>query len=281
MFRTVLIPLCLAALACTEFEAGSDELQGSGGSTDTRLGALTPEVGRDWSCIGALVQGDTGIARPIANAARLVQSLQVLSLAAGSVPPDVTVRACTQQDVGCVNPVTSSLPLNAEGYVDLPLYEGFDGYLEVTGPTIVSALMFYQYPLNASSRRDTTPLGIVEKAVLPMLTQAIGTPQDPGLGLLALRAFDCSNEEAPGVQYVIDRPGVPWYFVAGLPSGVPVETDRSGLGGFLNVAAGTSVVRISLSSGEREIALPKSLLSRPGWMTVLRALPSLSLPDAI
>jgi hypothetical protein len=235
--------------------------------------------GRDWSCIGPLRPAST-VTRPTANAARLVQSLQLLSLASGAVPLGVSVRACAQRDVDCANPVTPSVPVDAQGWVDMPLYDGFDGYLEITGPTITSTMLFYQDALSTESRRDTTPLGLVEKALLPMLTAAIGTQQDTARGIVYLRAFDCKGDPALGVKYSVDKPAVPFYFVAGLPSSAVVETEGSGLGGFLNVAEGITVVSMRLSSAEKEIALPKSLLVRPDWMTGLRLIPALSESEA-
>jgi hypothetical protein len=137
-------------------------------------------------------------------------------------------------------------------------------------------MLFYQDALSTASRRDTTPLGLVEKALLPMLTAAIGIQQDPARGIVYLRAFDCQGDPAPGVKYSVDKPGVPFYFVAGLPSAAVSETESSGLGGFLNVGEGVTVVNLRLSSAEKEIASPKSLLVRPDWMTGLRLIPSLS-----
>jgi hypothetical protein len=238
--------------------------------------ALMPSAGRDWSCIGTLRTEPT-VTRAVGNAPRLVTSLQVLSLVAGTVPQGVTVRACAQRDVSCSAPLTPPIPLDAQGFADLPLYEGFDGYLEIVGPQIISTLLFYQGALSAAAR-DSTALGVVETTVLPMLTAAIGTPQDPLLGLVYLRAFDCRGNGAPGVRFTIDRPSTPWYFVSGLPSAVPRETDESGLGGFINAAEGITVVDASLSSGEKDIAVPKTILVRPNWMTGLRILPAL-LPE--
>ena len=275
MFRKIL-SLSLLTVACTPFEPGTDEL--SAGFDDARVGSLMAAEGRDWSCIGP-VRPTSPVLRATANAARLVQSLQLLSLASGAVPANVSVRACTQRDVDCANPLTPSIPLDAQGWVDLPLYDGFDGYVEITGPTIASTMLFYHDALSTESRRDTTPLGLVEKALLPMLTAAIGTQQDPALGIIYLRAFDCKGNAAPGVKYSVDKPGVPFYFVAGLPSSAVTETEGSGLGGFLNVAEGISVVNMRLSNAEKEIALPKSLLVRPDWMTGLRLIPALSVPD--
>jgi hypothetical protein len=278
MLRKILSVIGLA-LACTPFEPASDELPEQPGFVDMRTGSLMAPAGRDWSCIRQL-QPDPTVARSTANAARLVQSLQVLSLAAGTVPTAASVRACAQRDVNCTVPLTANIPLDAQGWVDLPLYDGFDGYLEITGPQIVSTLLFYQDPLSAESRRDTTPLGVVETALLPMLTAAIGTPQDPALGLVTLRAFDCNNDPALGVKYTIDKPSLPWYFVAGLPSSAVTETEGSGLGGFINVPLGITVVDAALSSGERDIALPKTLLVRANWMTDLRLIPALRAPAA-
>lgn len=278
MFRTVLSLLGLLVLGCTEFEPGTDELGGSESGADTSTNPLMPAAaGFDWSCIGTL-QAEQTVTRSNVNPVRLVQSLQVLSLVAGTVPRGVTVRACAQRDVGCSAPLTQQIPLDAQGFADLPLYEGFDGYLEVTGPEIISTLLFYQAPLTAAAR-DSTALGVVETTVLPMLTAAIGTPQDPALGLVYLRAFDCQGAGAPEVSYTIDRPGIPWYFVAGLPSGAPEETDGSGLGGFINVTEGITVVDAAPAPGQKDLMLPKTVLVRPNWMTGLRILPALLPPD--
>lgn len=283
MFRKILslaglLPVALE-LACTPFEPGTDELPDPNAAsnstttsnTNTAIDPLTAEMGRDWSCIGPL-STDQPVIRPSTNAARLVQSLQLLSLAAGT-PAIGNVRACAQRDVNCTNPITPSVPIDAQGWVDLPLYEGFDGYMEITGPDLVSTILFYQDPLSPASRRDFTPVGMVEKQLLPMLTSALGTQQDPQLGLVYLRAFDCKSDPALGVRYSIDKSSVPFYFVSGLPSSAVTETEGSGLGGFINVASGIAVVNATLSSGAKPIALPKTLLVRPNWMTGLRIIP--------
>lgn len=275
MFRTVLrtcASCCLigiAALACTEFEPGTDELTENGGVADTSAGALMPAVGRDWTCLGEL-RAEPMVARDNINPARLVQSVQVLTLREGLVPPESVVRACAQRDLACDNPLTPSLPVDAQGWVDMPLFDGFDGYLEVTSPSTVPMMLFYQEPLRGTSRIDGEPLAQLEVPVLAQLSAALGSPQQAELGLLILRAFDCNGDGAPGVRFTVDRPGVPYYFVAGLPSSMVTETDGSGLGGFLNVPIGITVVDGALTSGEADFTLPRTLFTRPGWMTALR-----------
>lgn len=269
MFRTVLSFVALAALACTEFEPGTDELAEGEGFTDAPTGALMPAVGRDWSCLREL-RAESMVVRDNTNAARLVQSVQVLTLREGTVPPQSVVRACAQRDLTCDNPLTASLPVDAQGWVDMPLFDGFDGYLEVTSPSTVPMMLFYQEPLRGTSRTDGEPLAQLEVPVLAQLSAALGAPQESTLGLLILRAFDCNGDGAPGVRFTVDKPAVPYYFVAGLPSSMATETDGSGLGGFLNVPIGITVVDGSLSSGEADFTLPRTLFTRPGWMTALR-----------
>src|SRR5690606_7820670 len=111
------------------------------------------------------------------GAPRLVQSLQVISITTGLVPPGAQARACTQADTECIMPVTPFVPVNADGWVDLPVYEGFDGYIEITAESIVSTLLFYAAPLTEVTRIDNTPLALVEKTVLPNLSTATGMAQ--------------------------------------------------------------------------------------------------------
>lgn len=226
-------------------------------------------LGKDWSCLQVQRPPSPLVTIP-AGASRLVQSLQVLSLANGEVPPNVRVRACPARDVDCANPLTDNISVDLRGWVDLPLYEGFDGFLEITGETVVSTLLFYSDPLRPNGQVDKTPLGLVEKDLLPGLSGATGTQQDPALGLVYLRAFDCQGVAAPGVTFSIDRPGWRWYFVGALPSASAEETADTGLGGFINVAPGVAVVDARLPSENLAIATPKSVLVRANWMTGLR-----------
>lgn len=252
--------------SCTPFEPGSDELTAETPS----LSAATSTGGADWSCLN-LPRPEAAVVSP--RAPQLLQSLQVLSSATNLVPPNVSVRACAQRDPECLAPLTPATPIDAEGWVDLTLYEGFDGYLEITADTLVPTMLFYADPLDADRSVDTVPVGVVENAVLPSLAQAIGTSQSPELGLVYLRAFDCQGVAAPGVTFSIDRAGSAFYFVGGLPSATASETSAFGLGGFVNVGPGVVVVDAELPALGRSLASAKSLLVRKGWMTGIRFIP--------
>jgi hypothetical protein len=256
------------AVACTPFEPGTDEL----GAEAAELQPAEP--GRDWSCLGS-VRGRPRNILPIAmGASRLVQSIQILSLVTGSTIPGVSVRACPQRDVECASPLTELEPVRSDGWIDVVLYEGFSGFLEIQGDAIVPMALFFSEPLTLGLQAYPTPVSVVEKAVLPSLTGAIGTRQDPTLGLVVLRTLDCQGEGALGVSYDIDRAGAPWYFVAGLPSSAVQETADSGLGGFINVMPGVAVVSGELEGRALAIMPPTSILVRAGWMTGIRFVPS-------
>jgi hypothetical protein len=282
MFRDILrekhpvkvgVGLWLAAFAasCTEFEPGTDELRDEA----VAIAQQTPEPGRDWGCLSEAGPARSLVLNPN-GAERLVQSVQVLNLVTEQVVPNVVVRACAQRDIECENPITPNLPLDAGGWVDVALFEGFDGFLEITGELIMPTMLFYADPLSPGNEVDHTPLALVERSILPALSGATGTPQDVTLGLVVLRSFDCTGEPAPGVSFSIDQDGVAWYFVGGLPSSNAVATAAgSGLGGFINVPSGIAVVSADLPGAPVPIATPKSVFVRPGWMTALRFVPKL------
>lgn len=274
---------CFAS--CTPFEPGTDQLGPDAqlemdiaaeqpGPAQSATANMAAGTGMDWSCLSDEDELGPLVASPL-GAPRLVKSLRVLSLATGEILAGVTVRACAQRDIDCAEPLTAAIPTDANGWVDLPLYEGFDGYLEITGDTIVSTALFYADPLESASQADRTPLGLLEKELLPSLSGATGQVQDRNLGLVYLRTFDCQGDAAPGVTFTIDKPAWQWYFVDGLPSSMAEETAAdSGLGGFINVPPGIAVVNAVLPGAERPIARPKSVLVRADWMTGLRFIPT-------
>lgn len=272
------LAIALGVVACTAFEPGTDELPEpeSEPALEVAVAAGQPAgPGPDWGCLGDPEVPPALVPTPAA-ANRMVLSLQVLSLASGLALPGISVRACAQRDVACGAPLTEDIPVDAQGWLDVPLYEGFDGFLELRGESIVPTLLFHAEPLRPDRQVSDAPLGLVERDLLPALTAAAGSPQEAGRGIVYLRAFDCRGQSAPGVTFSIDRSGVPWYFVGGLPSTTAVETAESGLGGFINVEPGFTVVTASLGQ-ERPIARPTSLIVRAGWLTGVRIIPGVDL----
>lgn len=265
---------CLLSGACTTFEPGTDELP----DPMMLVEQQQPDRGHDWSCLSAEEAPVMLVNSPV-GARSLLLSLQLTLLVGGRVPTGVTVRACAARDVECLVPLTDTVAADARGWVDLPLYEGFDGFLEIRGDGLVPTMLFYGDPVRLGSELDNTPLGLVEQSLLPGLSQATGTLQNPELGLVYLRAFDCQRAEAPDVTFSIDQEDAwRWYFVGSLPSSMAEATGATGLGGFINVRPGVAVVSADLPGLAFPIASPRSLLVRPGWMTGLRIVPR-ALPE--
>lgn len=249
----------LGLLGCTEFESGSDVL-GNGPS-----GSDAPP-GEDWSCL----VGDEN--RPLAptpvaaeSVPRVVYSLQFVDLSTGGVYGDVAVRACGASDPTCANPVTPLVTVDEEGWVDLPLFQNFLGYMEINSPSVLPSMMYMTEPLQPLTPPEY-PFALVSLASIGSLVQLVGVPQQAGSGIFSARAFDCRGIPAPNVTFSIDVPGTPYYFVGPLPSGVGTSTDSSGLGGFVNVPPGLAIVDLRAPNG-RSIVGPQSIVIRANWLS--------------
>jgi hypothetical protein len=262
--------------ACIQFEPGSDRL-----SDETRTledgEANDAEPGRDWSCIApAGAQPESGLLFDEPDRSqRLVASIRLLELSSSAVIPGVKVRACEQRDTTCMNPVTDYVTVDAEGWVDIVLYEGFSGYFEAITDSGITmpGLIFLSAPLTGGSRVEQQPFAVVARQVLDGLGAVIGSLPTPDTGTVWVRAFDCRGASGLGVSFNIDRPGGPsWYFIGELPSSTAQATAESGLGGFANVPVGSRVVDAAIEG--RSLAGSKSLLVRGGWVSGVRILPT-------
>jgi hypothetical protein len=251
-----------AAVGCTEFAPGSDTPETVG----SQRGSLQPVPnGEDWSCLNRPVQPSS--APVFAGAApRVIYSMQMVDLSSGAIYRSIQVRACSLTDVTCANPLTGSLSVNEQGTVDIPLFQNFTGYLEITGSDIVPQIFYLNEPLQLQTKPEW-PLAMVALASLPPLVQLLGVELQPTAGLIALRVFDCQAHPAAGVSLSTEaRAALPWYFVDGLPSGTESQTGSEGLAGFVNVPPGLAVFEAATRGGEM-LGGRQSLVVRPGWMS--------------
>ncbi len=257
-------------LACTPFEDGQDELgeelsTGFGAANPAQgstLTATSPTAGTDWSCLGAVVPTPPPSA---VAAARRVYSLQVLDIATLRPGSGIFVRACGLTDLECEQPLSEPVAVRPDGWVDMPLFEGFTGYLEITGPEVLPGVVVLSDPLTEDSAPGY-PYLILSAAVLGALGRAVNVPVDPAMGLVSIRAFDCQGVTAPGVKLTKLGPGAPWYFVSGLPSAVEQETGPDGFGGFANSPPGLAQVDALTSEG-LSISGVLNMMVRPGWVS--------------
>ena len=267
--------LLFGSLACASFDGGDDRAPGQGGGSaaveTSTVASLTPEAsGRDWSCLDAPQRS------PSSNGPeRVVFSMQVVDIGTGEPKAGLQARACGLTDIACDQPVVESIASDRDGWFRVPVLAGFTGYLEMTGPGVMSTLIFMSEPFAADSDPGVPALA-VSLATVDTLARVLGLTFDPMLGLVALRVFDCQGVPAPGVALSTSGTGIPYYFVGGLPTLDVRSTDPQGLGGFVNSAPGLAQVEVLAPSGD-SIAGPRGLVIRPGWLSLIFVRPPRSL----
>lgn len=258
--RAVAVLSCAIMAGCTEFEPGNDTL-----SDETNNTALLPgPPGEDWSCLDS-APAETVAPVYAGNAPRVLYSVQFVDLSSGQLYRNLEVRACGLTDVTCARPVASGLHVDAEGWVDVPLFQGFTGFLEVTSDETLPYMFYLVDPLEPQSAPEY-PLGMVSLASIGPLVQLIGERPVEGTGFVALRIFDCQGVTASGVSLSSDPSSSPFYFAGGLPTRSETATGPDGLGGFSNMAPGSIVVEATTRTGVR-IRGPQAFAVRAGWMT--------------
>jgi hypothetical protein len=256
----------VASVGCTEFAAGDDVLSEGESSL---LSGPTP-VGEDWSCVtpASVVDNDADLVMATQQSVRVMQSLQFLTLGTGIVPANSSLRVCAIADVNCEQPLADGFKLDAEGWVTLPLFQGFNGYIEVRADGVLPTMLYLGKPLQRPRPSDY-PVALVQRAILPGVSGATGTMQTDTTGLLVIRVFDCQDVSASGVSFSQQQEGVEWYYVGSLPSSAVDETGSEGLGGFINTPPGTSIISTSGRRGQ-SLASRKTVSVRADWMTALR-----------
>ena len=190
----------------------------------------------------------------------------------GDVPSNGVVRACSTADLNCDQPVTADLPIGADGVVEVPLFWGFDGYLEIRADDILPSASYVRQPIYADSVQ-TVPVQVAPLAALSAYAAANGTTLREDRALLGIEVFDCTWALAAGIDIDNDSGGVPFSFTNGLPTiGVSV-TDGRGLAGALNVPPG--VVRVwgdIVATSERVGA--RTINARAGWLSGVSLVPT-------
>jgi len=264
--------------ACTEFEDGDDTLLPP--DTDAQQldplflnppgGAASslPPVTGDWGC---LVEGTVNEAPFSDDSRRFVYTVRIETLL-GDVPTNTVVRACTTADLECAQPVTADLSIDARGVVEVPLFWGFDGYLEIQADGVIPSAYYIRQPLYADSIQEI-PMQVAPLEALAAYAAANGATLREDRALLAVEVFDCSWALASGIQVGNDAGGVPFSFANGLPTIGAAVTDGRGLAGALNVPPG--LVRAwgdIATTGERVGA--RTINARAGWLSGFSLVPA-------
>lgn len=226
---------------------------------------VKPTVSSPWACLG-------NVAWPGGTSAKVTLALPVVDVITSAFPQDLQVRACSKLNVDCVKPLSATVDvLSTPGLLKVALDSGFDGYLELTSPTITPALFFVVKPVREDSTL-TSAIPVVSPQGFQGIAQAIGTTLDlTNMGHIYALASDCNGAPAAGVRFEIDRQSAQtaaYYMINNTPVSSAPATDSSGAGGFLNLPDGFLKLTAYVSAtgariGEAGLTVRKGAVSYP------------------
>ena len=240
-----------ALAACSDYKPASD-IASTGGSLQG--------IAANWGC---LKTAPNQARTPGTPGQLIVYSLRLVDLATDQPYADVPVQACGLTDIACDSPVATTTT-DADGWLNVRLTENFSGYLEIDSRPRAVPYLFHLPEAGLKTMADY-PLAMITLESFGALLVALDLPTDPNLAAIGVRAFDCQGMPAAGVKLTSSVGGLPWYFEQGLPNTERVETNVSGLGGFIGTPAGLSQLDAKLPDGR--VIASRSIIVRGQWMS--------------
>jgi hypothetical protein len=260
------LPACLLP-GCTKFASELDRPAGEAMSDEELLPSTL-----DWTCVPemprpAIMQNE---------AVPITYTLVVGNFVTNAPLANAQVRACFRGDVGCSSPVTAMQTTSAEGMVQITLFEGFSGYLEILAEGMLPTLAFFPaaWSTELIPYMEQLPVGLLPVVALQGLATVARVQVDPSAGLVSMYTYDCKGPYAAGVRLGIDTDAaVPYAFIDNLPVAGQDVTSEGGIVGFVNVPPGIVVVTAYPGSGQQALAVD-TMLARSGWLTIGRLIPN-------
>jgi len=158
----------------------------------------------------------------------------------------VTMEACLGFDPACANPVTTPTLTDDAGTVTFTLSGNFVGFLHGTSPDVVPFSVFMgQWPSGVKSAQvGTSALSKDDEVLLnAALNNAVDLDAGSGLGEVFVIVYDCDDHYVEGATVSLNKSApntLPFYVTSsGVPDTAAQVTDKAGVGGAVNVPAGT------------------------------------------
>ncbi|HEY5375393.1 MAG TPA: hypothetical protein VIK01_17050 [Polyangiaceae bacterium] len=149
------------------------------------------------------------------------------------------ILACKRLDTPCAGPVGMAMA-EPGVQIGLDVPTGFQGFLQVTNPDTVSAMVFLGLPAQQDTR--FWDLTIPREGDVKLIGLATSTTIDRTLGTLVMIARDCDRTPLAGVVASNSTDGTGFYFSAMAPDKSLMATTDEGAAGFVNVSPGTSIL---------------------------------------
>jgi len=196
-----------------------------------------------WACVGK-------VAVPVPLSRTVKVQMPVVDVQTRQpVTSGILARACSRLDPTCLAPLTVDQKPDPTGTFTFDLEVGQAVLIEIRPEdpargTIVPGVVFLTPP-----DAEVTSYGgvqLISPAILSVLT--LTTSQalpEEGTGLVVVLAEACFGATAEGISFALSAPGTStrgFFFRGGAPSQDAVETDASGIAGFVNVPPGMQLL---------------------------------------
>ena len=162
-----------------------------------------------------------------------------VSFAAAATQNQFTILACKRLDTLCAGPVAMTTA-DSGTLINFDVPTGFQGFLQVTNPDTVSAMVFLGLPAQQDTR--FWDLTIPREGDVKLIGLATSTTIDRTLGTLVMIARDCDRTPLAGVVASNSTDGTGFYFSAMAPDKSLTATTDEGAAGFVNVSPGNSIL---------------------------------------
>ena len=246
------------------------------GTTDpgtTDPGTETSQLPDNFSCVGNIEWPNPGVAT-------YTHTYGLLELMTQEPVVGATAKVCGMDDPECAAPLSSGVS-DQYGNVTVTFpaaAEGLDGYVEFSGPDIVTTLGFYRETDNtvAYTTPGAFPTIVLGTTTLVALAALANVELDPTRGSIIYSAADCANVRAAGISADVesgDAGTIAVYVEGGMPSAELTATTAEGQGGLLNVPVGATKVHAYWAETGDEIGV-QDVIVRAGAVSATLLVPT-------
>jgi hypothetical protein len=186
--------------------------------------------------------------------------------------PGLALTLCAKLDATCMLPIASFVS-NEAGQMDVEMNAGFDGYFQAVGAGIYPTLIF---PPNTRRQRAPSTLPMVPASFFGTMFSGIGVTIANNRSVILTTALDCLGRPTAGLSLAspqADAQTVSYLLAGGVPSRAAAATDETGVGGFVNVPAGSAVITSTIAATNR-LAGTAGVQVRAGYLSMVLVMPS-------
>jgi len=208
---------CDSDAACIDL-LGSGATCGEGGvcSMPSQLGMTADSVRAlpsRWSCASTPADAVT------ADTARMLRvRMDVVDVTTLRLPQGLSGVACNWSDGECTRPVSHGIAPGDDGFIEVELPYGFQGYFSLMAPGYLPALAYHNRPYTEPTSLRGPPM--LTASVLDAIAAAVGgganDASSRGVALLDIR--DCNDTAGDGVRFVEVDGHAASYFKGALPA---------------------------------------------------------------